>query len=318
MSSINYIGRLRSDNQVAFAYCHKGAHMEDNGAILQEFYTNTKDVAQLISGGCMASLGEYGEPDYYWDRGECEPDEGIVITVEPFPIFSQSLEWIHVESIFLWDGQEWLVKSTHHTNRDDKTWHQLASIHEVMQSIESKRERDLAINRHEMWGRHRERSFIRNILNMAIVVGFLLFSACGDDYKMDRVFIDDLHYHTVEVGHSHSLENLEHSHTDAELIEAFLEKQGIPTETQTPTQPEPQPEPKANPFIAIIEASQQITEMPGGTELINIALSKLSSGAKMQRLLELPDSEAKRLLIQAYAEHSAWVTETATNFGVIR
>lgn len=156
------------------------------------------------------------------------------------------------------------------------------------------------------------------VITMKRILFFLFLItifACGDgDYGVDRVFIDNLHYHTIDIGHGHSFEVLEHTHTDKEIIEALIEKQ-VSVETEAPEISVPEVV-SVNPFSDIIVASQTILAMDGGTDLLNIAMGKGSTDQKLRNILQMRDSEAKRLLIEAYAEHNAWISSLLTQLGI--
>ena len=126
MASRSYIGRLRSDNQVVFVYCHSCAYMDVNGALLQEFYTNTRDVARLISGGAMSYIDEYGKPSYYVEQGNA--DLGVAIYTQPLEHFLTEIYDICTESVFLWRDGEWWVQSYHIEDSEQDTQHRLREI----------------------------------------------------------------------------------------------------------------------------------------------------------------------------------------------
>ncbi|MCY3743622.1 MAG: hypothetical protein OXH00_21625 [Candidatus Poribacteria bacterium] len=121
MGSRNYIGRLREDNQVEFVYCHKGAYMEENGKALLEHYTDTEAVKSLIAGGAMASLGADGVPFYDGDKGE----NALTMPLAAF----QAYEDISIESLFLFSGGAWQVKSGWHIEFcSGRRWHKLSEV----------------------------------------------------------------------------------------------------------------------------------------------------------------------------------------------
>ena len=119
MGSRSYIGRERVDGQVAYVYCHSGAYMDINGAILQEKVKTEQSVARLISNSNMSYITDSGVP--YEESPEYQVS---LMSVQAFLDY----EDYDIESLFLWRDGEWWVKTCHLENSDDKTWHKLSSI----------------------------------------------------------------------------------------------------------------------------------------------------------------------------------------------
>ena len=115
MGSRSYIGQLREDGKVEFAYCHSGAYMDDNGLTLLKYYTEADKVKALIAGGDMSYIGNADDSDdsYIGDAGS---------KVSTMPI-SKFLEYkdISIESLFLFKEGQWHVKSRH-VKGGDKEW----------------------------------------------------------------------------------------------------------------------------------------------------------------------------------------------------
>ena len=115
MGSRSYIGQLREDGNVEFAYCHSGAYMDDNGLTLLEHYTEAEKVKALIAGGDMSYIGNA-------DDGDDSYIGGADSKVSTMPI-SKFLEYkdINIESLFLFKEGQWHVKSRH-VKGGDKKW----------------------------------------------------------------------------------------------------------------------------------------------------------------------------------------------------
>ena len=113
MGSRSYIGQLREDGKVEFAYCHSGAYMDENGLTLLEYYTEAEKVKALIAGGDMSYIGDDGDDSYFG---------GADSKVSTMPI-SKFLEYkdINIESLFLFKEGQWHVKSVH-VKGGDKQW----------------------------------------------------------------------------------------------------------------------------------------------------------------------------------------------------
>ena len=132
MATRSAIG-IKHGDRVKGVYCHWDGYPEHNGAILQEFYSNSVDVNRLIATGDISSLGatvgekiDFGfrwKDDEYVDVGRtyCAPqcifysrDRG---EDAPFKSFDGEAEFVDhydhcgAEFFYLFDNGVWYVKA---------------------------------------------------------------------------------------------------------------------------------------------------------------------------------------------------------------
>jgi len=146
-----------------------------------------------------------------------------------------------------------------------------------------------------------------------------LISCSTDDMRLQQIFIDTTHSHTVEIQHSHENGDTPHTHNTSEYLPEveILVETPVLVEVETEPEPcvvlqvEPEPEPEmppTNPFEDLLVASERILDIDGGRELLEIAvLHNVSEDKKIRMILDMPDSQAKQLLILAYADNEARV-----------
>ena len=115
MGSRSYIGQLREDGKVEFAYCHSGAYMDDNGLTLLKYYTEADKVKALIAGGDMSYIGNADDGDDSYIGGA-----GSKVSTMPISKFLEYKD-INIESLFLFKEGQWHVKSVH-VKGGDKEW----------------------------------------------------------------------------------------------------------------------------------------------------------------------------------------------------
>ena len=122
MGTRSYIGRQYSDGSARAVYCHWDGYPSHNGRILQEHYTETEKVQQLIDLGDLSSLGPVigekhdfdnspkGQCNFYGrDRGE-EGGEADHYSSEVEFLESAQESWAQWVYLFTPEGK-WLVKS---------------------------------------------------------------------------------------------------------------------------------------------------------------------------------------------------------------
>ena len=123
-----------------------------------------------------------------------------------------------------------------------------------------------------------------------IIVLTMTLLSCHNS-NIENIIYDDTHHHFVEVVHLHEDGNTDHTHSTSLLVETLLTR--------------PTPEPKAeNPFEVIILETEKILKMEGGEALAKIAAKQTSPERKVQEIIKMPNSRAKRLMLEAYAKHN--------------
>lgn len=106
MATRSKIGMVHPDGAIA-VYCHWDGYLNHVGKTLQEHYSSTAKVAQLISLGSLSSLGatlEGGDDPteaYHRDRGD--PEDSCLPSIGPKEkVYNQ-------EYNYHWDGTQWWV-----------------------------------------------------------------------------------------------------------------------------------------------------------------------------------------------------------------
>ena len=133
MATRSAIG-IKHGDRVKGVYCHWDGYPEHNGAILQEFYSNSVDVNRLIATGDISSLGarvgEKMEFDHRWadndyvkagntyaspqcifygrDRGEKETE---FMSFDNEDDFVEEYDGRGAEFFYLFDHGVWYVKA---------------------------------------------------------------------------------------------------------------------------------------------------------------------------------------------------------------
>ena len=134
MATRSTIALEYADGTVDQIYCHWDGYLEHNGAILNEFYSNSVDVNRLIATGDISSLGarvgEKMEFDHRWadsdyikagntyaspqcifygrDRGEKETE---FMSFNDEQAFLEEYDGRGAEFFYLFDNGVWYVKS---------------------------------------------------------------------------------------------------------------------------------------------------------------------------------------------------------------
>ena len=138
----------------------------------------------------------------------------------------------------------------------------------------------------------------KRIYRIRYLIGMLIIFAIGcstDNGQLQKIFVENTHTHAVEIQHAHDFSDSEHTH---ELPEFFPEE-NMPE----PAEPVPQ-----NPFVELLLASERILALEGGRELLEIAVKPRTTEAqKLAMVMQLPQSEARQLLIEAYLAHEELV-----------
>jgi hypothetical protein len=134
MGTRSAIGMRTPDGRITAIYCHWDGYPSHNGAILNEFYTDSNKIAELISGGDLSSLGAtIGEKHdfnesydaktlaetrctfYGRDRGETGTEPRVFNDAQDFVKNFNAGE----EYYYLWTGAEWIVNAYGRTTSND-------------------------------------------------------------------------------------------------------------------------------------------------------------------------------------------------------
>ncbi len=120
MGSRFYVGHL-DEHMVTFSYVHQGAYIDAAGFSLIDYFNNEEDAKRIAHTGGMHSISD-GEVDKEHDKDN--------------PASTVGLDWyedfiaIDIESLYLFKGGEWHVKSCHVDGQffNPKQWHLLKTV----------------------------------------------------------------------------------------------------------------------------------------------------------------------------------------------
>ena len=130
MATRSAIGMRTVTGQITAVYCHWDGYPSNNGAILNQHYTDPNKIVELITLGGISSLrpeigvkhpfsqfeckdGEYDEAAYENMTTFYHRDRGEELDVR---VFKDAVDFVEnfdmgVEYYYLWNGQEWLVNA---------------------------------------------------------------------------------------------------------------------------------------------------------------------------------------------------------------
>lgn len=117
MATRSNIGYLLPNGEVRSIYCHWDGYVSHNGKILQEFYSSSERVSELVALGNLSVLDvrisptqpghSFSSPEkgicVYYGRDRGDPGQ------EPRDLPLEDFR--EEEYAYLWDGSQWLVES---------------------------------------------------------------------------------------------------------------------------------------------------------------------------------------------------------------